>query len=194
MSEQTIKEHGPKEAHDRLDDFYVIDVRFDHEIDGPLGGIEGAERIDRADLADRVEALKGESVLVVCRSGRRSAAACQALQELGHEDVTNLAGGMIAWNEAGLPVARKPAKSLSDLVHRIGHWFSMMVQKPAAEARKHLGVGEGDDHALDDVHRALDTAMAHLEEAGSPPDLKRSIDVFREDLQQIADAIDKAER
>jgi rhodanese-related sulfurtransferase len=188
VSSEKLREHSPKQAHERLDDYYVIDVRFDHEVDGPLGSIEGSERIDRADLAHRVDDLKGESLLVVCRSGRRSAAACEALKELGHGDVTNLEGGMIAWNEAGLPVARKRPHHLRDLVDSIVRWFGMMTQKPHAEARAHLGVKDGDDHAHEDVHRALEVAAEHLEGESSPPDLKRSIDVFHEDLAQLKES------
>ena len=44
-------------------------------------------------------------LLLVCRSGKRSLDACQRLSAVGVTDVTNLAGGMLAWNEAGFPVA-----------------------------------------------------------------------------------------
>ena len=63
-----------------------------------------------ADVAERAESLRGRSLLLVCRSGRRSAQACEALIALGVEDVTNLAGGMIAWNDAGLPVEGRSAE------------------------------------------------------------------------------------
>ena len=53
MSESSLKEKSPKEAHDRLDAYHVIDVRFEHEVEGgPLGAVEGAERIDRVDLGN----------------------------------------------------------------------------------------------------------------------------------------------
>lgn len=42
-------------------------------------------------------------VVAVCRSGKRSSAAAQALAAAGH-DVRNLTGGMQAWAAAGLPV------------------------------------------------------------------------------------------
>ncbi len=42
-------------------------------------------------------------MLVVCRVGGRSAQAAAALAGLGR-DVTNVAGGMLAWQAAGLPV------------------------------------------------------------------------------------------
>ena len=195
MSESSLKEKSPKEAHDRLDAYHVIDVRFEHEVEGgPLGAVEGAERIDRVDLEERIHDLKDKELLVVCRSGRRSAAACEALMQLGHGDVTNLEGGMIAWNEAGLPVERKRSKSVSELVHRITHWFSMLAMKPHEEARTHLGVDEGDDHVHGDVHRALEAATEHLGGDTAPPDLARSVDVFRSDLDALADGADETKR
>jgi len=101
---------------------------------------------------------------------------------------------MIAWNEAGLPIERKPSKSLSELVHRITHWFSMLSMKPHEEAKTHLGVGEGDDHAHTDVHRALDAATEHLGGDTPPPDLARSLDVFRSDLDALDDAVGETKK
>ena len=185
MSAANPKELTPKEAHDRLDDFRIVDVRFDHEMDGPLGSIAGAERIDRADLPARVEALKNEPLLVVCRSGRRSAAACEKLSALGHTDVTNLAGGMIAWNEAGLPAERTPAPSVSELARHIACWFGMMIQAPEDDARRELGLDAGDTPTHDGVRRAIGKAHARLEGDAAPPDLTRSIHVFRADLARL---------
>jgi rhodanese-related sulfurtransferase/glyoxylase-like metal-dependent hydrolase (beta-lactamase superfamily II) len=47
-------------------------------------------------------------IVVVCRSGRRSAAVTESLREWGF-DAVNLAGGMLAWAAAGLPVVAPPA-------------------------------------------------------------------------------------
>lgn len=44
-------------------------------------------------------------IVAVCRVGQRSATATELLLEWGH-DAVNLAGGMRAWAEAGLPVVR----------------------------------------------------------------------------------------
>lgn len=49
--------------------------------------------------------LQGRRVLAVCRSGSRSAQAVTVLREAG-VDVRNVAGGMTAWEAAGLPVVR----------------------------------------------------------------------------------------
>jgi rhodanese-related sulfurtransferase len=40
---------------------------------------------------------------MVCRSGARSAQACQFLQQQGYSNVYNLRGGMMRWVQSGLP-------------------------------------------------------------------------------------------
>ena len=44
-----------------------------------------------------------DQVIVYCRSGARSALAGLTLTELGYTRVLNLAGGITAWRESGLP-------------------------------------------------------------------------------------------
>jgi rhodanese-related sulfurtransferase len=45
-------------------------------------------------------------VFVYCAAGGRSAEAAAALKQLGHREVYNLAGGIDAWERAGLPVVK----------------------------------------------------------------------------------------
>jgi rhodanese-related sulfurtransferase len=49
---------------------------------------------------------KDQPIVVMCRSGRRSARAVSMLQEAGFTQVSNMKGGMIAWEDAGLEVVR----------------------------------------------------------------------------------------
>jgi rhodanese-related sulfurtransferase len=103
-----IRERAAAEVHAEITRYRVIDVREPNEFYGDLGTIAGAELIPLATVAESVARLAGaEPLLLVCRSGRRSAKACETLQGLGIADVTNLAGGMLAWGEAGLPVERR---------------------------------------------------------------------------------------
>ncbi len=88
-----------------------IDVREPHEWVGELGHIAGVHRVPLQAFL-RSGPLKGNdpalAVVMICRSGRRSAFACGALAFAGFTNVFNLAGGMIAWNQAGLDVTREP--------------------------------------------------------------------------------------
>ena len=84
----------------------VVDVRQPdeyHEVHVP-----GAVLVPLGELADRVGELPTDRpVLVICRSGARSARAVAFLRETG-VDATNVAGGTLAWLEAGLPTASGP--------------------------------------------------------------------------------------
>jgi len=46
----------------------------------------------------------GRRVIVMCNEGYQSSLVAATLQELGHADATDLAGGFQAWRAAGLPV------------------------------------------------------------------------------------------
>jgi len=86
----------------------VVDVREDKEITG--GIIKGAQHIKLADFPSRLGGVskdKSAPVLVYCRSGSRSGYACKLLIKAGYEDVSNLSGGILAWEAANLPVAKR---------------------------------------------------------------------------------------
>jgi len=85
----------------------VLDVREDKEIQG--GKITGAKHITLGQLSSRIVELgsdKQKPILVYCRSGSRSSHACQIITKAGYEDVSNLAGGILAWEAANLPVVK----------------------------------------------------------------------------------------
>lgn len=80
----------------------LLDVRSQEEFDD--GHISGAVLVDVNDTAFVDNALavldKQRPVAVYCRSGRRSARAASLLVGEGFS-VTNLDGGVIAWQDAG---------------------------------------------------------------------------------------------
>ncbi|MFT6400008.1 MAG: glyoxylase-like metal-dependent hydrolase (beta-lactamase superfamily II) [Bradymonadia bacterium] len=84
-----------------LADYYrIVDVREPDEFVGPLGHIEEAISVPLATLPQVAENwVRDKEYLLVCRSGARSARACETLTGMGFRDVTNLIGGTIAWNE-----------------------------------------------------------------------------------------------
>jgi hydroxyacylglutathione hydrolase len=52
---------------------------------------------------------RDRTVILQCRSGNRSAMAVAALmREAGMDNLLNLAGGIIAWHQAGLPIDLEP--------------------------------------------------------------------------------------
>jgi rhodanese-related sulfurtransferase len=89
-------------------DAIVIDVR--PAPDFRSGHIINAINIPISSLGEqisRIEKHKSRPILVSCRSGAQSSAACRQLRKRGFERVYNLHGGMLAWQNANLPVSRK---------------------------------------------------------------------------------------
>ena len=83
----------------------VIDVREPEEFDGALGHIKGAKLVPLGSLTQRFSEIeKDNPVVMVCRSGARSAQATVLLRNAGYAKVANLAGGMLRWRGQRLPV------------------------------------------------------------------------------------------
>ena len=81
----------------------LIDVRRPEEYEE--FHVPGARLIPLQELVERVEEVpSGEQVFVICKTGGRSAKAVELLNANGY-DTVNVAGGSLAWVEAGLPVA-----------------------------------------------------------------------------------------
>jgi glyoxylase-like metal-dependent hydrolase (beta-lactamase superfamily II)/rhodanese-related sulfurtransferase len=88
---------------------FVLDVREPSEYTGELGHIPGSMLVPLRELADRagdLQPYRGGPTIVVCRSGVRSTTAAAILEGLGFEQVYNLQGGMVDWNDRHLPVER----------------------------------------------------------------------------------------
>lgn len=85
----------------------VLDVREESEF--KEGHIRGAKLIPLLKLKDRLgelERYREQPIVVVCRSGNRSATGCALLGNREFGQAYNLAGGMMAWQKAELPVER----------------------------------------------------------------------------------------
>lgn len=96
MSEITITEAEKRRSTDQ-----ILDVREDSEV--AQGTIPGAVHIPLGDLGARLSELdRTVPVIAICRSGNRSATAADTLNQAGFTADT-MAGGMTAWQEAGLP-------------------------------------------------------------------------------------------
>ena len=80
----------------------LLDVREHDEWDA--GHIATAVHIPMGELATRLDEVpRDQDVVVVCRSGNRSASVTAYLDRNGWS-ARNLAGGMMAWDAAGRPM------------------------------------------------------------------------------------------
>ena len=80
----------------------LVDVREAEEYSGELGHIPGSRLIPLKVLAmraDELDAWRHAQVVAICRAGVRSTTAAAILSSLGFEQVANLKGGMLAWND-----------------------------------------------------------------------------------------------
>ena len=81
---------------------FILDVREPSEWD--QAHISGAILIPLGQLPNRLSEIpKDQEVVVVCRSGNRSAAGRDILLKAGYTTVTSMAGGMNQWQAAGYP-------------------------------------------------------------------------------------------
>ena len=100
-----IWEVQPHWLEEHLRDVQIVDVREPAEFNGPLGHVPGAQLIPLGTLTDRVSQLKkSEPLVLVCRSGARSAQASVLLGKAGFDKVANLSGGMLRWRAQRLAV------------------------------------------------------------------------------------------
>jgi rhodanese-related sulfurtransferase len=90
------------------EDALVIDVRDPGEYGA--GHILGAKNIPLSQIdsggAEIAGKRKDKPLIVYCDNGRRSAKAAATLKTRGYTRVLNLAGGLGAWQQAGLPVEK----------------------------------------------------------------------------------------
>ncbi|SMO63146.1 rhodanese-like domain-containing protein [Gracilimonas mengyeensis] len=106
MKEISVQEL--KEKKENGDDFLLLDVREDFEY--LVSNIDGTN-IPMNQLEDRLEELdeyKDKEIVVMCRSGNRSAKVTGYLQKQGFDGATNLKGGIKKWAseiDPSLPVA-----------------------------------------------------------------------------------------
>lgn len=88
-------------------DAVIIDVR--PMADFSKGHIINAVNIPMNGFKDQLQTLgkfKGRPVIMACRSGSQSGMASKILRQNGFETVYNLRGGIMAWQNANLPVSR----------------------------------------------------------------------------------------
>ena len=85
----------------------ILDVREESEYKS--GHLLNAKWIPLGKLVSRIgelERYRDLSIVVVCRSGQRSASACVALGKQGFAQAYNLSGGVMGWQKSNLPLEK----------------------------------------------------------------------------------------
>jgi rhodanese-related sulfurtransferase len=96
--------YSPTQVADLLasDSIQVIDVRERYEYE--QGRIAGSRLVGLTELAAQAETIdRDRPVVFYCRTGSRSAMATEAFRGAGY-DAHNMAGGLLEWHAAGLPL------------------------------------------------------------------------------------------
>ncbi len=106
-TKQQVEEIEPFEAAQEIEggDVVLIDTREPHEFQEAR--IEGGKLVPPGLLADEIATAapdKSARTILYCRSGNRSYKAAEQMEALGYTDVASMAGGILLWQEQGLPV------------------------------------------------------------------------------------------
>src|ERR1044072_3644970 len=97
---QTVTVQELKQRLDEGENIHLVDVRepvenAEFNIGGtllPLGDIRNMQ-------TENIDNWKNDEIVLYCRSGNRSGIATQILEQMGFENVKNLTGGMLAWQD-----------------------------------------------------------------------------------------------
>jgi len=109
-AKQRVRETTMPELKKRLDakeEFYLIDVREDHE--WAAGRIPGAKHLSRGIIERDIECQipdREAEILLYCGGGYRSALVADNLQKMGYKRVVSVDGGWRGWTGAGFPVEK----------------------------------------------------------------------------------------
>ncbi len=151
---------SPLAALHHLGELRLIDVREPDEFVGPLGHIPGAELVPLSSVADAAANWdRNAPLLLICRSGGRSARAATALAGMGFQQLFNLVGGMLAWEANALPQLREDDSPTAQLAGQLKAYF--------------VAAAGGDTQA---ASRAFDQVVGP--DFGTPEGFKRALEAL----------------
>lgn len=95
------------EALQRVSDAVMIDVREQSEVDEiapSVGLFFPMSKINPETFGKDCNVRHDQPIFLFCRSGGRSMRVAEALAQQGFKDLTNVSGGILAWQAQGLPL------------------------------------------------------------------------------------------
>jgi len=101
-----VKQIVPAEATRRLnhEDAIMVDMRTDKDYRD--GHIVNAVHVPPETAADKLQKYRDRSLIVYCHNGKQSSQLAGKLSKQGFENVSNLKGGILSWQQANLPLSR----------------------------------------------------------------------------------------
>ena len=132
-----ITEMMPWDAEEFLEEnpnALVVDIRETHEYDTmhvpdslnvPRGILENACEWDFEETEPELVEARNRPVLLVCRSGNRTALAAYTLQQMGFENVVSLKSGLRGWNDYELPLVDIEEKPVD--INDADHYFANKI-------------------------------------------------------------------
>ena len=121
---ETVQEVFPWDLDETIkagQDVLLLDVREQDEYDAmhiensmfvPRGVLESACEWGFDDTVPELVQAREREVVVICRSGTRSAFAAKTMQDLGYQNVKSLKTGIRGWNDFELPLIDKDGKEV----------------------------------------------------------------------------------
>jgi len=92
---------------------YEFDVmHLDGSINVPRGVLESACDWGYEETVPELACCRQKEVILICRSGNRSALAAYTMQLMGFENVTSLKTGLAGWNDYELPLTNNASKTV----------------------------------------------------------------------------------
>jgi len=121
---ETVQEVFPWDLDEAIQagqDVLLLDVREPDEYDAmhirnslfvPRGVLESACEWGFDDTVPELVQARKREVVVICRSGNRSAFAAKTMQDLGYQNVKSLKTGIRGWNDFELPLIDRAGKEV----------------------------------------------------------------------------------
>ena len=134
---QTVDEVFPWDLEEEIEttsSLILLDIREAHEFEMmhiknslhvPRGVLEGACVWNYDDTVPELAKARNQNIIVICRSGNRSALAAQTMQLMGFENVRSLKMGIKGWNDND--IERVDANQQIVDIDKADKWLNMAV-------------------------------------------------------------------
>ena len=131
---EKVPEVFPWDIEDNLGDYLLLDIREKEEFDMmhiagaisvPRGVLEGACCWNYADTVPELVQARDKDIIVICKSGNRSALAGLTMQMMGYTKVKSLKMGMKGWNDNDLETVDKEGNIVD--IDAIDEWLNTPV-------------------------------------------------------------------